>query len=220
MVRINLLPDRKQSKARGAGGVTTSEPGQLWILAVFGVILLEVIALILVQSVKQRELDKIVADNGKISSQIDGIKRQISNHAQIKADLKQLREREDAISKLQAARTGPTTVMLEISRILTAGKGPTTDRDKLEQLKRDNPTSVLNANWDPHRVWLTQYVELERAVKIGGLARDPEDVSELQRRLLLSDYFYDVNLLPGSKVIDGTTKLELVRFEMTAKVKY
>ena len=108
MVRINLLPDRKQSKARGAGGVTTSEPGQLWILAVFGVILLEVIALILVQSVKQRELDKIVADNGKISSQIEGIKRQISNHAQIKADLKQLREREDAISKLQAARTGPT----------------------------------------------------------------------------------------------------------------
>ena len=134
--------------------------------------------------------------------------------------MKQLREREDAISKLQAARTGPTTVMLELSRILTAGKGPTTDRDKLEQLKRDNPTSVLNANWDPHRVWLTQYVELERAVKIGGLARDPEDVSELQRRLLLSDYFYDVNLLPGSKVIDGTTKLELVRFEMTAKVKY
>ena len=72
MVRINLLPDRKQSKARGAAGVTASEPGQLWILAVFGVILLEVIALILVQSVKQRELDKIVADHGQISSPIEG----------------------------------------------------------------------------------------------------------------------------------------------------
>ena len=100
------------------------------------------------------------------------------------------------------------------------GKGPTTDRDKLEQLKRDNPTAVLNPNWDPHRLWLTSYQEVERAVKIAGLARDPEDVSELQRRLLLSDYFYDVNLLPGSKFIDGTTKVELVRFEMTAKVKY
>lgn len=219
MVRINLLPDRKQAKTRGAG-VSASEPGQLWVLAVLLVIVLEVVALILVQSIKQKELDKIVADNGKISSQIEGIKKQIANHAQIKADLKQLREREDAIMKLQAARTGPTTVMLEISRILTAGKGPTTDRDKLEQLKRDNPTAVLNPNWDPHRVWLLSYQELERAVRISGLARDPEDVSELQRRLLLSDYFYEVNLLPGSKIVDNTTKQELVRFEMTAKVKY
>jgi hypothetical protein len=69
-------------------------------------------------------------------------------------------------------------------------------------------------------VWLLSYQELERAVRIVGLARDAEDVSELQRRLLLSDYFTEVNLLPGSKQVDGATKQELVHFEMTAKVKY
>jgi type IV pilus assembly protein PilN len=216
MVRINLLPDRKQAKARAASG----DGGQLWLLAVLGALVATIIVCIVIQSMKEKELAAIVSENGKISSQIETIKRQIANHAQIKAELKLLRDREEAIAKLQSARTGPTTVVLELSRILTAGRGPTTDRDKLEQLKRDNPTAVLNPNWDPRRVWLTAYQEVERSVKLTGLARDPEDVSELQRRLILSDYFYDVNLLPGSKVVDNATKQELVQFSMTAKVRY
>lgn len=220
MVRVNLLPDRKQTKVRGGGGISAGEPNQLWVLAVLGVVVLEIIVCIFIQKLKTDQLNAVVSENAKISGQIDSIKKQIANHADIKAQLKALRDREEAIGKLESARTGPTTVMLELSRILTMGKGPTTDRDKLEQLKRDNPTAVLNPNWDPKRVWLQSYQELERTVKLGGLARDPEDVSELQRRLLLSDYFYAVNLLPGSKVVDDKTKTEVVKFEMTAKVRY
>ena len=52
--------------------------------------------------------------------------------------------------------------MLELSRVLTAGRGPTTDRDKMEQLKRDDPGAVPNANWDPRRLWLLTYSELDR----------------------------------------------------------
>ena len=218
MVRINLLPDRKQAKTRG--GAASDSAGQAWLLAVLGVVVLEILVCIGIQTFKQRDLERIVSDNGKTSAQIEAIKRQIENHPEIKAQLKQLRDREEAINKLEAARTGPTTVVLELSRILTPGKGPTTDRDKLEQLKRDNPTAVPNPNWDPRRVWITSYQELERVVKISALARDAEDVSELERRLILSDYFYDVSLLPGSKVLDSTTHQELVHFELTAKVKY
>ena len=57
-------------------------------------------------------------------------------------------------------------------------------------------------------------------MKVGGLARDGEDVSEFLRRLSLSDYFYEVKLLPATKSIDPLTKLELVKFEMSAKVRY
>jgi len=110
--------------------------------------------------------------------------------------------------------------MLELTRVLTAGRGPTVDRDKLEQLKRDNPSAVPNVNWDPRRLWLVSYKEADRTVKLAGLARDGEDVSEFLRRLSLSDYFYDVKLLPASKGQDGVTKLELVRFELSAKVRY
>ena len=103
---------------------------------------------------------------------------------------------------------------------LTAGRGPTVERDKLEQLKRDNPSAVPNVNWDPRRLWMTSYKEDNRVVKLVGLARDGEDVSEFLRRLALSDYFYEVRLMPAKKEIDQVTKLELVRFEMSAKVRY
>jgi type IV pilus assembly protein PilN len=217
MVRVNLLPDRKATRTRA---VSTGEAGQAWILIAMGVIVLELIALFLVHRLKSDELAVIVGDNQKTQSQIETIKRQIANHAEIKSQLANLRDREEAINKLQAARTGPTSTLLELSRVLTQGQGPTTDRDKLEQLKRDNPTMVLNANWDPRRLWLTQYNEVDRTVRVAGLARDGEDVSELERRLMLSDFFYDVKLLPGTKVNDQTTHQELVRFEVSAKVRY
>ena len=135
--------------------------------------------------------------------------------------LGELRDREDAIQKLQSARTGPTATLLELAHLLTVGgHGPTTDRDKLEQMKRDNPTEVYNPNWDPRRLWITSYIEADRVVKMNGLARDGEDVSELERRLKLSDYFTNVRLLPGQKVVDGTSHQELFHFELSAKVRY
>jgi hypothetical protein len=53
---------------------------------------------------------------------------------------------------------------------------------------------------------------------MSGLARDGEDVSELERRLKLSDYFVEVKLLPGQKVTDQNQ--ELFHFELSAKVRY
>jgi type IV pilus assembly protein PilN len=79
---------------------------------------------------------------------------------------------------------------------------------------------VPNLNWDPRRLWITNFVEAERNVKVLGMARDGEDVSEFLRRLALSDYFYDVKLLPASKAVDAVTKLEMVKFEISAKVRY
>ncbi len=216
MVRVNLLPDKRQAARR----MVATEPTQLWLLGVIGAFVGTVVACLFVQKLKQDQLRDILAENGRIQGQIDTIKRQTANHPEIKAKLKELRDREEAIQKLQAARTGPTSTLLELAHVLTPGRGPTTDRDRLEQLKRDNPAEVYNANWDPRRLWLTSYLESERTVKLGGLARDGEDVSELERRLKASDYFADVKLLPGAKVVDQQSHQELFRFELSAKVKY
>lgn len=218
MIRINLLPTKKVRR-KGEIGESGGE-SQAWMAFVLGAVLLEVIVLLFVYKMKQDQLTAAARHNQEIQANIDVIKREISNHAEIKAQLKELREREEAIQKLQTARTGPTATMLELSRIMTTGRGPTVERDKLEQLKRDNPSAVPNLNWDPRRLWLTAYKEENRVVKLVGLARDGEDVSEFLRRLSLSDYFYDVRLLPAKKDVDQNTKLELVRFEMSAKVRY
>lgn len=215
MIRVNLLPQKREAARK-----SSAEGSQLWMLAILGALVLEIVGLAFFHTSKQDELLKISQNNQKIDANINDIKRQIANHGEIKAQLKELRDREEAITKLQAARTGPTSVLLEVSKILSPGRGPTTDRDKLEQLKRDNPGAVPNPNWDVRRLWLTSYSEAERLVRLSGLARDGEDVSEFLRRLTLSDYFYDLKLLPASKITDGVTHLELVRFELSAKARY
>jgi type IV pilus assembly protein PilN len=216
MVRINLLPDKRAANRRAPG----AEPPQYWLFGVLGAAIAAIILCLFVQKVKEDELAAIVAENGRNQGQIDAIKKQIADHPDIKARLGQLRDREDAIQKLQSARTGPTSTLLELAHLLTAGRGPTTDRDKLEQMKRDNPSEVYNPNWDPRRLWIESYVESDRVVKVTGMARDGEDVSELERRLKLSDYFGEVRLLPGNKVVDGATHQELFHFELSAKVRY
>jgi type IV pilus assembly protein PilN len=196
------------------------EPTQVWLLGVLGAFVATIIVCLFVQKVKLDELRDISVENLHTQGQIDVIKKQTANHPEIKARLKELRDREEAIQKLQSARTGPTSTLLELAHALTLGRGPTTDRDKLEQLRRDNPAEVFNANWDPRRLWLTSYVETDRTVRIGGLARDGEDVSELERRLKLSDFFTDVRLLPGQKINDQQSHQDLFRFELSAKVRY
>ncbi len=192
MVRINLIPEKRQAGRRAPG----TEPKQVWLLGVLGAFVAAIVVCLFVQKVKQDQLAALVTENGRAQGQIDTIRRQVADHPEIRARLKELRDREEAIQKLQSARTGPTSTLLELAHLLTPGRGPTADRDKLEQLRRDNPAEVYNANWDPRRLWLTSYIEVDRVVKMGGLARDGEDVSELERRLKLSDYFTDVKLLP------------------------
>jgi type IV pilus assembly protein PilN len=216
MVRINLLPERRQAGRRAPG----AEPKQVWLLGVLGAFVATIVVCLFVQKVKEDQLAALIAENAREQGQIDTIKRQIADHPEIRARLKELRDREEAIERLQSARTGPTSTLLELAHLLTPGRGPTADRDKLEQLKRDDPGEVYNANWDPRRLWLTSYQEAERVVKMGGLARDGEDVSELERRLKLSDYFTEVKLLPGNKIVDTQTQQELFRFELSAKVRY
>ena len=215
MIRVNLLPEKRAAQRR-----TAASEGQGWLLVVGGVLIIEILGLMALQKSKNDDLAKLQKHNQEIQANIDDIKRQTSNRDSIKVQLKELRDREDAIQKLESARTGPTSVLLELSHILTTGRMPTVDRDKLEQLKKDDPQAVPNPNWDARRLWLTQYDEVDRSVKLGGLARDGEDVSEFLRRLTLSDFFYDVRMMPATTSIDSAAHVELVTFELSAKVRY
>ncbi len=213
-IRVNLLAQRKETGRRAAAG------GQSWLFAVMGLVVFEIIALFFWHNSLRNDLARITGDNAGIQASIDKIKKDTADHPQVKAQLAELKDREDAIQKLQAARTGPTAVLLELSHILTPGRGPTADRDKLEQLKRDNPTAVPNPNWDTRRLWLTRYTELDRSVKLEGYARDGEDVAEFMRRLGVSDFFYDVKPLPATEAADKDTKIQLKQFAVSAKVRY
>jgi type IV pilus assembly protein PilM len=213
-VRVNLLTQRKETTRRAGTG------SQAWLGVVGLAVLLEIGALGLWYASMSTDLQKLQSDNAGVQAQIDKIKKDTAEHPKVKAQLAELKQREDAIAKLQSARTGPTAVLLELSHILTPGRGPTVDHDKLEQLKRDNPAAVPNPNWDPRRLWLTKYSEVDRKVKIEGLARDGEDIAEFMRRLGVSDYFYEVKPLPATEMSDKDTKINLKQFAVSAKVRY
>ena len=206
MIKINLLAQKKRAER--------SDGSQVWLAVVMVIVLAEVAMLFLYHSFKAEELTQQERKNAELTSQIEQAKKNVANHEQVKADLALLRAREEAIQKLQSARSGPTAILMELARILTPGRGPSVDPDRLAQLRRDNPLSVFNPNWDARRLWITGYVEAQRSLRIDGKARDGEDVSELARRLNLSSYFYDVKLLPATREND------FVKFSIETKVRY
>jgi type IV pilus assembly protein PilN len=213
VIRVNLLAQKREVKR-------APEANQGWLLVVLGIVVAETLGLFVLHQWKREELARQVHKNAELTTQIDQIKKAVANHADVKAQLEILRAREDAIGKLQAARTGPTAVLLELAHLSTSGRGPTVDADVLAQLRKDNPSAVYNPAWDARRLWLTSFQETERVVKIEGIARDGDDVGELARRLNLSIYFADIKLLPAQRMIDPDSKLELIKFQLQSKMRY
>jgi type IV pilus assembly protein PilN len=211
VIRINLLTQKRAAP-------TSSR--ELWLVAILGLSVVEIVGCLVVYSMKQDELETQQRENASIQSQVSKIKGVAKDHEEVKTKLAGLRAREDAIAKLQSARSGPTAMLLEVARILTPGRGPSVDPDHLAKLRRENPQSDYNPNWDARRLWLVSFVENERDVRLDGMARDGEDVSELARRMSLSSYFYDVRLLPAKRQKEKTTGLEMVSFQLQAKVRY
>jgi type IV pilus assembly protein PilN len=213
VIRVNLLPQKRRAEAR-------PEARQLWLVAVMVAFLAEVAALFVFHGFKNEELADQKRKNSELEAQIEQSKQTVANHADVKKRLEELRAREAAIGKLQSARSGPTAVLLELVRIVTPGRGPSVAPDRLSQIRRDNPLAVYNASWDPRRLEITSFAESARRVKLEGVALDGEDVSELARRLNLSDYFSNVVLLPGKQEKAKDTTANVVRFSLEAQVKY
>ncbi len=214
MIRINLLPQKRSRLAE------PSSSGELWVLGALGLLLVQIAVLFVFHGFKEEELQEQNQKNSRVQSQIEQSKKAVANHEEVKAELERMRAREDAIAELQSARTGPTAVLLELARILTPGRGPSINPEKLAQLRRENPLSVYNPSWDARRLWISSFVENSRMVKLEGAARDAEDVSELARRLTLSDYFDSVRLLPARTAKDQGSGLDVVVFALEAQVKY
>ena len=212
MIRVNLLPHVRETRAAPEGS-------QLWLLGVMGVVVLEIVGLFFYHQTKEDELGEIKTRTAQLQNEINDIKGVVKDHAQVKEKLGVLRAREEAIAKLQGARKGPTAVLMELSHVLTPGKGPTIDEITAAKMKL-NPMAVFNPAWDTRRLWLTSLVEKERSVRLDGTARDGTDVYEFAQRLKLSRFFSDVTLLPGKQQAEKDTKVDVVTFALQVKAKY
>lgn len=218
MIRVNLLPQKKKpERGKGASALAPSTSGQKWLLIPLFLVVAEVVGLLLFHFDRSSTIDEQKKKNTELQGRISEIQAIVTQHEAVKKDLAELTAREDAITQLQAGRTGPTAVLLELAQILTLQKGPSVDPDVLKDLQKKSPLQVFNVNWDSHRLWLTSYKEIGRTVKIEGFAKDSADVSELSNRLKTSTYFYGFRLLPGKK---EEQQEGLVSFGVELKVRY
>jgi type IV pilus assembly protein PilN len=212
VIRINLMPKTHRRVS------AESSKGQGWLLGVMAAALISVVACFIVYGAKQEERDEWNRKSKQVQAEIDLSKSKVSDHDKIKQALKQLRDREEAINRLQVARSGPAAMLLEIARLMTRGRGPSVSSEKLAEIEQLNPLAKFNPEWDSRRIWLTEFLEDNRRVVLKGLARDGEDVSELARRMNLSSYFYEIKLLPAKR--ENTKGGAWVSFQLEARVRY
>jgi len=111
-------------------------------------------------------------------------------------------------------------VLMELSKVLSAGRGPTVDADHLESMRRDNPLATFNPGWDIRRLWLISFAEENRNCRITGYGKTNEDVAEFLRRLALSEIFENVTLETTASSKDADSGLPVVQFRLSCEVKY
>lgn len=210
MIRINLLPEAKRQVAAGGNAQLW---GVIYLLASFawGVVLF------LIYLSGQSALEEQNAKNQELQGQISRAKAQTENIGEVEAKIAKSKQLEQVVASLQAARQGPARMLMELSKLLSEGGGPTIAADELDAIRRDNPAMAHNLGWDVRRLWLAQFAEDKRKCTISGFGRSNEDVAEFLRRLNLSESFDRVALQATSSATEGIAG---VRFALNCQVKY
>ncbi len=218
MIRINLLPgSRKAAKAKATVAADAGSP-IVWYVAYALLFLVTVGVIAFVYFGITEEIEQTRRANADLAAKIAVEEKKSARLDQYEAEIAASKRLEQVVNELTSARLGPTRVMIELSKLLSDGGGPTIDLEELERIKQKNPLAGYNKSWDTRRVWLSSFTETDRECRISGTGRTHDDVAEFQRRMSLSEVFEDVTLQgTTAKEEDG---ISFVSFNLTAKVKY
>jgi type IV pilus assembly protein PilN len=214
MIRINLLPAARKKDTAFTGGT------QVWIVIYLLAAVVCCVCCGVVYWKYNTDLQEKIVANTSLENEIKRAEQQNANLDSVKAQLEKSHKLEKVIKDLLAARSGPTRVLMELSRVLSQGGGPTIDEQRLERLRQDNPLAGYNASWDVRRLWIGSFKEDKHHCLIEGLGKTNEDIAEFLRRLVLSEIFEAVSLKSTKAVSDAATKQPLVGFSLTCNVRY
>ena len=219
MIRINLLPIKQDRR---------KEAGRNHLLIGILVVFLELVVAVVLSIDLDNEIAEQQNQNNSLQARISRINNTIAGHDKILAEIKEYEQRQTAIEELQAARTGPVQVMLELSRILSKNGKPTVSDEKYQEIVKKNPSRGYDENWDFRRVWLLSFSEKDKRVTIKGQGMSHEDVAEFLRRISLSSFFVSSELvstqLSGPSIdtrsLGATGRVEVVSFTVVGDIRY
>ena len=166
------------------------------------------------------------------------VKQKFDRLEKIKKEMKELEKTKKIIEKVREARGVPADLLAELSQILSDGSegGDPTDNDSTKtQTKSSNgpvkgkPTRIddkmkykgpIRNDWDPHRVWITSFIEKEGEFVLNGGAPSDDDMTQLALRMEESVYFRDVIPEDGEQAVEKNSGLTFMKFRITGKVVY
>jgi type IV pilus assembly protein PilN len=212
MIRINLLPQAKRGAAPAQTGTQAWGYVYLGAAVIWGVVL----AFVYFSLVSDR--NQALARNTELETQINKVKAQTGELQALQKQVDESKKLEAVIAQLKAGRQGPARLLVELSSVLSPGRGPTVDQVRLAAMRRSNPEAGFAPGWDTRRLWLTKFTETTRTCAIFGEARNNEDIAEFLRRLSLSTLFENVALVrTNQNTRDGGQGLS---FQLSCKVRY
>jgi type IV pilus assembly protein PilN len=211
MIRINLLRSKRSRR------VDASHRQLLFMAAgVLGAL----VSIVVVHVQASSTLSELQNHNRRLQSDIDRLKSELGDYDKVKAQREELLKQRKSIAALELGRTGPVYLLRELSEILTPGKGPTFDRVAYEEALRRDPNVGFNASWDTRRAWLESYEELDKKVRIKGIAKSHDDAAEFMKRLNSSVFFSGVRI-DNSQITMGTAgTVRHITFNLNAEVTY
>jgi len=215
VIRINLLP---QTKRQGKAAAAAPGSSQGWVIGYLVSVVLWVIGLVVVYVVFSNELEEHKQQNQAVTAQIQVLKQKSSRLEEVRTKINLSRQLEEVVTDLNRVRLGPTRVMLELSKLLSKDGGPTVNQEEFERIRRENPLAGFNRNWQTQRLWVLNFTENNRNVRMRGVGKTNEDVAEFLQRLELSDLFEEVRLTRTSATTIG--RVQYISFDASCKVRY
>ncbi|MCC6748606.1 MAG: PilN domain-containing protein [Deltaproteobacteria bacterium] len=210
MIRINLLPVRHIRKVHA---------GQRQLLLFIVLVVVEFGAMAGVYLLKDWEVESNKKQVATLQQEIEALKREVGDYDRLRQQRDRLISQRNVINTLQKARSGPVWMLKELSDILSVGKGPTVDQTRYETVLRKDPTMGFNPRWNARRLWFEKFEDRSGTIALEGKAKDYDDVAELMKRLGVSEYFADVQLIRNDQVMDPGLGIKVVKFSMTCKFK-
>jgi Tfp pilus assembly protein PilN len=218
MIKINLLPQRRQRRVGGRRAADESATRQL----LYGVGSLAAAALVvlLVFDLPTRSArERYVRDEAALREEIRKQNEQLVGFRETQKAQADAEARKQSIDRLMRAKVVPAHVLHELSEILTSNHLPTMTSDMLRKTSSD-PNKRFQQDWDPTHVWLSGFSDNNGVFKLEGGAQSESDVTQLSKRLAASVHFMDVTPTGGERVMDQASGINYYKFTITGRVAY
>jgi len=147
-----------------------------------------VIGLIVVHGWQQFSIMGVTRQQRRLERDLAELKGPYEAVVKMEREKRELEEKLAVISDLEVKKLGPVRMLADLSEAT------------------------------PDKLWLTEFVETDGAVRVSGLGVDEQTVADFLRRLAQSDYFQGVDLEETSQVT--TDGLKHKRFVIKARVNY